>query len=54
MGENLKANNREYENAERKDRLEKMDSTLKNLEDLVIEEALRNPTTEDDPGLQKV
>lgn len=56
MVENLKGNDREYEkeDPERKDKLEQMDSKLKNIKDLIVEEALRYADTEDVVDLQKV
>ncbi|XP_076671181.1 uncharacterized protein LOC143370235 isoform X2 [Andrena cerasifolii] len=56
MVENLKGNDRDYEkeDPERKDKLEQMDSKLKNIKDLIVEEALRYADSEDAVDLQKV
>lgn len=53
MAENLKPN--EHEN-EQKDKLEQMDSKLKHIKDLIVEEALRYANSEDerDGDFQKV
>lgn len=51
MAENLKS--KEDEN-ERKDKLEQMDSKLKYIKNLIIEEALRYANLEDEADLQKV
>lgn len=51
MAENLKS--REDE-SERKDKLEQMDSKLKYIKDMIIEEALRYANLEDEADLQKV
>ncbi|XP_011169138.1 uncharacterized protein LOC105202364 [Solenopsis invicta] len=51
MAENLKP--KEDEN-ERKDKLEEMDSKLKYIKDLIIEEAMRYAASEDEADLQKV
>lgn len=51
MAENLKS--KEDEN-ERKEKLEQVDSKLKYLKNLIIEEALRYASLEDDADLQKV
>lgn len=51
MAENLKP--KEEEN-ERKDKLEQMDSKLKYIKDLIIEEAMRYVASEDETDLQKV
>ncbi|XP_011877808.1 PREDICTED: stress response protein NST1 [Vollenhovia emeryi] len=50
MAENLKQND---EN-EQKDKLEQMDTKLKYIKDLIIEEAMRYATSEDEADLQKV
>lgn len=56
MVDNLKANDKEYEreSTERKDKLEQMDTKLKNIKDLILEEALRYADSEDGVDLQKV
>lgn len=51
MAENLKPKNDENE---RKDKLEQMDSKLKYIKDLIIEEALKYANLEDETDLQKV
>ncbi|XP_036142895.1 uncharacterized protein LOC105829650 isoform X2 [Monomorium pharaonis] len=51
MAENLKP--KEEEN-ERKDKLEQMDSKLKYIKDLIVEEAMRYAASEDEADLQKV
>jgi len=51
MAENLKSKDDENE---RKDKLEQMDSKLKYIKDLIIEEAMRYAASEDEADLQKV
>lgn len=51
MAENLKPKNDENE---RKENLEQMDSKLKYIKDLIIEEALKYANLEDETDLQKV
>lgn len=51
MAENLKSKDDENE---RKDKLEQMDSKLKYIKDLIIEEAMRYAASEDKADLQKV
>lgn len=51
MAENLKP--REEEN-ERKDKLEQMDSKLKYIKDLIVEEAMRYAASDNEADLQKV
>jgi len=51
MAENLKPKDDENEE---KDKLEQMDSKLKYIKDLIIEEALKYANLEDEADLQKV
>lgn len=51
MAENLKSKEDE---SERKDKLEQVDSKLKYLKNLIIEEALRYANMDDEADLQKV
>jgi len=51
MAENLKSKDDENEH---KDKLEQVDSKLKYIKDLIIEEALRYANLEDEADLQKV
>lgn len=51
MAENLKSKDDENEE---KDRLEQVDSKLKYIKDLIIEEALKYANLEDETDLQKV
>lgn len=52
MAENLKS--KDDDENERKDKLEQMDSKLKYIKDLIIEEAMRYAASEDEADLQKV
>jgi len=51
MAENLKPKDDENE---RKDKLEQMDSKLKYIKDMIVEEAMRYAASEDEADLQKV
>lgn len=51
MAENLKSKDNENEH---KDKLEQMDSKLRYIKDLIIEEALRYANMEDEADLEKV
>lgn len=51
MAENLKSKDDENE---RKEKLEQMDTKLKYIKDLIIEEAMRYASSEDEVDLQKV
>lgn len=51
MAENLKPKDDENE---RKEKLEQMDTKLKYIKDLIIEEAMRYASSEDEVDLQKV
>jgi len=51
MAENLKSKDDENE---QKDKLEQMDSKLKYIKDLIIEEALKYANLEDEAEVQKV